>query len=67
MTASYAADLQLFIDGAWRAGEGRDERPVFNPASADTIGALPILMRRLPQPSVAGRRGGRAPPMSAGH
>lgn len=42
MTASYAADLQLFIDGAWRAGEGRDERPVFNPASADTIGALPV-------------------------
>ena len=42
MTTSYAADLQLFIDGAWRGGEGRDERPVFNPATADTIGALPI-------------------------
>ena len=42
MTTSYAADLQLFIDGAWRGGEGRDERPVFNPATANMIGALPI-------------------------
>ena len=28
MTATYDADLQLFINGAWRSGEGRDERPV---------------------------------------
>src|SRR3546814_15493286 len=42
MTATYDADLQLFIDGAWRSGEGRDERPVYNPATAGTIAALPV-------------------------
>ncbi|MFZ5726514.1 MAG: aldehyde dehydrogenase family protein, partial [Pseudomonadota bacterium] len=42
MTATYDADLQLFINGAWRSGEGRDERPVYNPATAGTIAALPV-------------------------
>jgi succinate-semialdehyde dehydrogenase/glutarate-semialdehyde dehydrogenase len=42
MTATYDADLQLFIDGAWRSGEGRDERPVYNPATAGTIAELPV-------------------------
>ena len=42
MTATYDADLQLFINGAWRSGEGRDERPVFNPATAGTIAELPV-------------------------
>lgn len=41
-TATYDADLQLFINGAWRSGEGRDQRPVFNPATADTIADLPV-------------------------
>lgn len=42
MTATYDADLQLFINGAWRSGEGRDERPVYNPATAGTIAGLPV-------------------------
>lgn len=42
MTATYDADLQLFINGAWRSGEGRDERPVYNPATAGTIAELPV-------------------------
>ena len=42
MTATYDADLQLFINGAWRSGEGREERPVFNPATAATIAELPV-------------------------
>ncbi|WP_194954213.1 NAD-dependent succinate-semialdehyde dehydrogenase [Sphingopyxis solisilvae] len=42
MTATYDADLQLFINGAWRSGEGRDARPVYNPATADTIAELPV-------------------------
>ena len=42
MTATYDADLQLFINGAWRSGEGREGRPVYNPATAGTIGELPI-------------------------
>ena len=42
MTATYDADLQLFINGAWRSGEGREERPVFNPATAGTIAELPV-------------------------
>ena len=40
MTA-YTADLALFIDGAWAAGEGRDAMPVLNPATAQTIADLP--------------------------
>ena len=42
MTATYDADLQLFIDGAWRSGEGRERRPVHNPATAGTIAELPV-------------------------
>lgn len=42
MTATYDADLQLFINGVWRSGEGRDERPVYNPATAGTIAELPV-------------------------
>lgn len=42
MTATYDADLQLFINGAWRSGEGREERPVYNPATAGTIAELPV-------------------------
>lgn len=42
MTATYDADLQLFINGAWRSGEGREARPVHNPATADTIAELPV-------------------------
>ena len=39
---SYDTDLQLFIDGSWRAGEDRDLFPVRNPATADTIAELPL-------------------------
>ena len=42
MTATYDADLQLFIDGAWRSGEGREARPVYNPATAGAIAELPV-------------------------
>ena len=41
-TATYDADLQLFINGAWRSGEGREARPVYNPATAATIAELPV-------------------------
>lgn len=37
----YTADLALFIDGAWAAGEGRDTLDVLNPATAATIADLP--------------------------
>ena len=40
-TTPYAADLALFIDGAWQSGEGRDALPVLNPATAQTMAALP--------------------------
>ncbi|MDP3784315.1 MAG: aldehyde dehydrogenase family protein, partial [Sphingopyxis sp.] len=42
MTATYDADLQLFINGAWRSGEGREARPVYNPATAGAIAELPV-------------------------
>ncbi|WP_375396582.1 NAD-dependent succinate-semialdehyde dehydrogenase [uncultured Sphingomonas sp.] len=36
------ADLQLFVDGAWTSGEGRDTGPVFNPATGETIAEVPF-------------------------
>lgn len=41
-TPTYDADLQLFIAGAWRSGEGRDVAPVYNPATGATIAELPV-------------------------
>lgn len=38
----YAADLRLFVDGAWQAGEGRDTAPVYNPATGGTLAELPL-------------------------
>ncbi|GAA4001602.1 NAD-dependent succinate-semialdehyde dehydrogenase [Sphingomonas humi] len=37
----YETELKLFIDGAWRSGEG-DTAPVINPATGDTIAELPL-------------------------
>jgi succinate-semialdehyde dehydrogenase/glutarate-semialdehyde dehydrogenase len=39
---SYDTELKLFIDGSWRAGEGREQFPVRNPVSADTIAEVPL-------------------------
>jgi len=38
---SYQAELQLFIDGAWKSGEGRDAHPVINPATGGGIAEVP--------------------------
>jgi succinate-semialdehyde dehydrogenase / glutarate-semialdehyde dehydrogenase len=38
---SYETDLKLFIDGAWKSGEGRDAHPVVNPVTADAIAEVP--------------------------
>jgi succinate-semialdehyde dehydrogenase / glutarate-semialdehyde dehydrogenase len=38
----YSADLKLFVDGAWRAGEGREAQPVRNPVSGDAIAEVPL-------------------------
>lgn len=37
----YETELKLFIDGAWRQGEG-DRAPVINPASGETIAEVPL-------------------------
>jgi succinate-semialdehyde dehydrogenase/glutarate-semialdehyde dehydrogenase len=37
----YDADLQLFIDGAWKSGKGRDAHPVINPATGGGIAEVP--------------------------
>ena len=42
MTQTYDTDLKLFIDGSWRAGEGRDCQDVLNPATGQTIAGLPL-------------------------
>ena len=39
---SYDADLKLFIDGSWRAGEGRDHHTVINPATAGGMADVPL-------------------------
>ncbi len=42
MTTGYDADLALFVDGAWQAGEGRETRPVINPATGGAIAEVPL-------------------------
>jgi succinate-semialdehyde dehydrogenase / glutarate-semialdehyde dehydrogenase len=42
MTTTYDTDLKLFINGAWRSGEGRDAHAVLNPATGKTIADLPL-------------------------
>ncbi len=42
MTANYAADLGLFLDGAWANAEGRDAMPVLNPATGAAMADLPM-------------------------
>ena len=41
MTA-YPARPALFIDGHWLSGQGRDTHAVINPATGDTLAALPL-------------------------
>ena len=42
MSTVYDADLQLFINGSWRIGEGRDSSQVVNPATGDALADLPL-------------------------
>jgi len=42
---SYDTDLQLFIDGVWKSGEGRDAHPVVNPVTASAIAEVPYATR----------------------
>ena len=42
MTVTYDADLKLFINGAWKSGEGRDCHAVVNPATGAAIADLPL-------------------------
>jgi succinate-semialdehyde dehydrogenase/glutarate-semialdehyde dehydrogenase len=42
MMAGYDRDLKLFVDGAWRAGEGRDAQSVWNPATGAEIASVAL-------------------------
>lgn len=42
LAMTYDADLKLFIDGGWQAGEGRDAFPVVNPATGNAIAEVPL-------------------------
>ena len=42
---SYDTDLQLFIDGVWKSGEGRDAHTVVNPAHGGGIAEVPYATR----------------------
>ena len=42
---SYDADLQLFIDGVWKSGEGRDTHTVINPATGSGIADVPLATK----------------------
>src|SRR5688572_17810149 len=37
----YEADLQLFIDGVWKSGEGRDAHTVINPVTGGGMAEVP--------------------------
>ena len=37
----YETDLKLFIDGAWKSGEGRDAHAVVNPVDAKPLAEVP--------------------------
>jgi len=41
----YETSLQLFIDGAWKSGEGRDAHDVLNPVDAKPIAQVPYATR----------------------
>ena len=41
----YETSLQLFIDGVWKSGEGRDCHQVVNPVDAKPIADLPYATR----------------------
>jgi succinate-semialdehyde dehydrogenase / glutarate-semialdehyde dehydrogenase len=43
MSTPYPADLKFFINGTWRSGEGRDVHHVVNPATGETLAALPLV------------------------
>ncbi|HET9356409.1 MAG TPA: NAD-dependent succinate-semialdehyde dehydrogenase [Sphingomicrobium sp.] len=42
---SYDTDLQLFIDGAWKSGEGRDAHTVVNPVDGGGIADVPYATK----------------------
>ena len=42
---TYQTDLQLFIDGVWKSGEGRDAHPVVNPVDAQPIAEVPYATK----------------------
>jgi succinate-semialdehyde dehydrogenase / glutarate-semialdehyde dehydrogenase len=41
----YETDLKLFIDGAWKSGEGRDSHAVVNPVTASPIAEVPYATK----------------------
>ena len=41
----YETSLQLFIDGVWKSGEGRDSHDVLNPVTASPIAAVPYATK----------------------
>ncbi len=45
MTAEAFPELGLYVGGAWRGAQGRDTQEVLNPATGDSLGALPLAAR----------------------
>src|SRR5919112_4099874 len=41
----YETDLKLFIDGAWKSGEGREAHPVVNPVTASAMAEVPYATK----------------------
>ena len=52
----YETSLQLFIDGVWKSGEGRDSHQVVNPVDAKPIADLPYATRADLDEALAGPR-----------
>ena len=53
-------DLFLFVAGHWRDREGRDGRPVINPATGSAVAELPLATAADLDEACAAR-GGRIP------
>lgn len=42
MSQIYDADPMLYIDGAWRSGDGRSRHSIINPANGAVLGEVPL-------------------------
>jgi succinate-semialdehyde dehydrogenase / glutarate-semialdehyde dehydrogenase len=58
MSHNYDAEPMLYVDGAWRSGEGREAQAIINPATGATLSHVPLASDAdLDEALAASRRG----------